>query len=134
MRMAYHNAKLLLQELKLQRMKDKDYVPHILKALQRDLRLPRPPKRIEAFDISNIQGTDPTASLLTCINGQANKNEYRHFKIRSKSTPDDFAMMSEVIERRYSRQLKENLPMHDLIMVDGGKRTSEPVPCVFMVA
>ncbi len=121
MRMAFQNAKLLLQELKLQRMKDKDFIPHSLKALQRDLRLPRPPKRIEAFDISNIQGTDPTASLVTFINGQANKNEYRHFKIRSKSTPDDFAMMSEAIERRYSRQLKENQTLPDLIMVDGGK-------------
>ncbi len=121
MRMAFQNAKLLLQELKLQRMKDKDFIPHSLKALQRDLRLPRPPKRIEAFDISNIQGTDPTASLVTFINGQAKKNEYRHFKIRSKATPDDFAMMSEAIERRYSRQLKENQPLPDLVMVDGGK-------------
>ena len=121
MRMAFHNAKLLLQELKLQRMKEKDFIPHSLKALQRDLRLPRPPKRIEAFDISNIQGTDPTASLVTFINGQAKKNEYRHFKIRSKVTPDDFAMMSEAIERRYSRQLKEKQPLPDLVMVDGGK-------------
>jgi excinuclease ABC subunit C len=121
MRMAFQNAKLLLQELKLQRMKEKDFIPHSLQALQRDLRLTHPPKRIEAFDISNIQGTDATASLVTFINGQANKNEYRHFKIRSKSTPDDFAMMSEVIERRYSRQLKENQAMPDLIMVDGGK-------------
>ncbi|MBC8180414.1 excinuclease ABC subunit C [candidate division KSB1 bacterium] len=121
MRMAFQNAKLLLQELKLQRFKDKDFIPHSLKALQRDLRLSRPPKRIEAFDISNIQGTDPTASLVTFINGQANKNEYRHFKIRTKSTPDDFAMMNEVIERRYSRQLKENQTLPDLIMVDGGK-------------
>ena len=121
MRMAYQNAKLLLQELKLQRMKDKDFIPHSLKALQRDLRLSHPPKRIEAFDISNIQGTDPTASLVTFVNGQAYKNEYRRFKIRSKATPDDFAMMSEVIERRYSRQLKENQPLPDLIMVDGGK-------------
>ena len=121
MRMAFQNAKLLLQELKLQRMKDKNFIPHSLKALQRDLHLPRPPKRIEAFDISNIQGTDPTASLVTFINGQAKKNEYRHFKIRSKATPDDFAMMSEAIERRYSRQLKEKQPLPDLVMVDGGK-------------
>ena len=121
MRMAFHNAKLLLQELKLQRMKEKHFIPHSLKALQRDLRLSQPPKRIEAFDISNIQGTDATASLVTFINGQANKNNYRRFKIRTKSTPDDFAMMSEVIERRYSRQLKENKPLPDLIMVDGGK-------------
>jgi len=121
MRMAYQNAKLLLQELKLQKMKDKDFVPHSLKALQRDLHLLRPPARIEAFDISNIQGTDATASLVTFINGQPYKSEYRRFKIRSKVTPDDFAMMSEAVERRYSRQLKEKQPLPDLILVDGGK-------------
>ena len=121
LKMAYQNAKLLLQELKLQKMKDKDYIPHSVRALQRDLRLATPPLRIEAFDISNIQGTDATASLVTFVNGQPHKNDYRHFRIRSKSTPDDFAMMAEAIERRYSRQLKEKQPLPDLILVDGGK-------------
>ncbi len=121
MKMAYQNAKLLLEELKLQKMKEKDFIPHAVKALQRDLRLEKPPKRIEAFDISNIHGTDATASLVTFINGQPHKNDYRHFKIRSKTTPDDFAMMAEAIERRYSRQLKEKQPLPDLILVDGGK-------------
>ena len=119
--MAQHNAKLLLQELKLQKMKEKDFVPHVLQALQRDLHLPRLPKKIEAFDISNISGTDPVASLVTFINGQAAKSEYRRFKIRGKSTPDDFAMMAEVIERRYSRLLRERKDLPDLILVDGGK-------------
>ena len=121
MRMALQNAKLLLQELKLQRMKDKDYAPHSLKALQRDLHLAELPRRIEAFDISNISGTDAVASMVTFINGQPVKNQYRRFKIRLKSSPDDFAMMSEVIERRYSRLINENQPFPDLIMVDGGK-------------
>jgi len=121
LKMAYQNAKLLLQELKLQKMKEKDYIPHSVKALQRDLRLARPPLRIEAFDISNIQGTDATASLVTFVNGQPYKNDYRRFKIRSKSTPDDFAMMAEAIERRYSRQINEKKPLPDLILVDGGK-------------
>jgi len=121
LKMAYQNAKLLLQELKLQKMKDKDYIPHSVKALQRDLHLKNPPLRIEAFDISNIHGTDATASLVTFVNGQPHKSDYRHFKIRTKSTPDDFAMMAEAIERRYSRQLKENNPLPDLILVDGGK-------------
>jgi len=119
--MAQHNAKLLLRELKLQKMKEKDFVPHALKALKRDLHLPALPKRIEAFDISNISGTDPVASLVTFVNGQPVKSEYRRFKIRSKSTPDDFAMMSEVIERRYSRLLREKKDLPDLILVDGGK-------------
>ncbi|KPL15144.1 MAG: excinuclease ABC subunit C [Bacteroides sp. SM23_62] len=121
LKMAYQNAKLLLEELKLQKMKDKDYIPHAVKALQRDLRLTNPPKRIEAFDISNIHGTDATASLVTFVNGQPYKSEYRRFKIRTKSTPDDFAMMAEAIERRYSRQVKEKNPLPDLILVDGGK-------------
>jgi len=121
LKMATHNAKLLLEELKLQKMKAKDYVPHSVKALQRDLRLPHPPRRIEAFDISNISGTNATASMVAFVDGQAHKNDYRRFKIRSKSTPDDFAMMAEAIERRYSRILKENQPMPDLILVDGGK-------------
>ena len=121
MKMAYQNAKLLLEELKLQKMKEKDFIPHAVKALQRDLRLNTPPKRIEAFDISNIHGTDATASLVTFVNGQPYKSDYRHFKIRTKTTPDDFAMMAEAIERRYTRQLKEQHPLPDLILVDGGK-------------
>lgn len=121
LKMAYHNAKLLLQELKLQKMKDKDFIPHSVKALQRDLRLKNPPLRIEAFDISNIHGIDATASLVTFLNGQPHKSDYRHFKIRTKTTPDDFAMMAEAIERRYTRQLKEKNQLPDLILVDGGK-------------
>ena len=121
LKMATQNAKLLLQELKLQKMKAKDYMPHSVKALQRDLRLPKPPRRIEAFDISNISGTNPTASMVTFVNGQAHKSNYRRFKIRTKATPDDFAMMAEAIERRYSRVLKEKSTLPDLILVDGGK-------------
>lgn len=121
LKMATQNAKLLLDELKLQKMKANDFVPHSVQALQRDLRLKIPPRRIEAFDISNISGTNPTASLVTFINGQPRKGEYRRFKIRVKSTPDDFAMMEEAIRRRYSRVIKEDKEMPDLIMVDGGK-------------
>ena len=119
--MATKNARLLLDELKLQKMKNKDYLPHSVKALQRDLNLKNPPRRIEAFDISNISGTNPTASMVSFLNGQPSKNDYRRFKIRRKSTPDDFAMMSEAFERRYSRVLRENKKLPDLILVDGGK-------------
>ncbi|KAA3617546.1 MAG: excinuclease ABC subunit C [Calditrichaeota bacterium] len=115
------NAGYLLQELKLQRLKAKDYVPHSVTALQRDLRLDKPPKRIECFDISNIQGTDPVASMVCFVDGKPKKSEYRKFNIRIKSTPDDFAMMREAVERRYSRLKKENLDFPDLIIVDGGK-------------
>ena len=121
MRMALQNARLLLQELKLQKLKEEDYIQYSVKALQRDLRLKKPPVRIEAFDISNISGTDAVASMVMFVNGKPHKKEYRHFKIRTKSTPDDFAMMSEVIGRRYSRLINENKPMPDLILIDGGK-------------
>lgn len=119
--MCEKNAKLQLESLRIQKEKSKDYTPHSVKALQRDLRLKKAPRRIEAFDISNIQGTDPVASMVTFVNGQASKKDYRKFKIRSKSTPDDFLMMAEVIKRRYSRVQKEKQEFPDLILIDGGK-------------
>ena len=119
--MCEKNAKYLLEELKLQKMKARDNVPHVVNSLQRDLRLKKPPRRIECFDISNIQGTDPVASMVCFIDGRPKKSEYRKFAIKSKSTPDDFAMMREVVERRYSRILKEKKELPDLIVIDGGK-------------
>lgn len=77
--------------------------------------------RIEAFDNSNIQGTDPVSAMVVFINGKPEKKEYRKYKIRSVQGPDDYETMREVIRRRYERVLKENLPMPDLIVVDGGK-------------
>lgn len=121
MNLGEKNARFLMEELKLQKLKAKNYVPHVVKALQRDLRLDKEPKRIECFDISNIQGTDPVASMVCFVNGKPKKSEYRRFKIQIKDTPDDFAMMREVIRRRYSRLIRENKDMPDLIMVDGGK-------------
>jgi len=119
--MVEKNARFLLEELKLQKMKAQDYVPHSVKALQRDLRLLKEPRRMECFDISNIQGTDPVASMVCFEDGKPKKSEYRRFNIESMDTPDDFAMMREVIRRRYSRLLSEQKPLPDLIIVDGGK-------------
>lgn len=119
--MAQQNAAHLLEELRLQKLKVRNYVAHSVQALQRDLRLKRPPKRIECFDISNIQGTEPVASMVTFVNGKPKKRDYRKFKIRSKQTPDDFAMMAEAVRRRYSGTLAEKLDAPDLILVDGGK-------------
>ena len=115
------NARFLLEELKMQRMKKADYVPHAVNALQRDLHLDKPPRRIECFDISNTQGTDSVASLVVFLDGKPRKSEYRKFKIRSVEGPDDFASMREVIQRRYQRLLDEQGTFPDLIMVDGGK-------------
>lgn len=119
--MCLKNAKYLLEELKLQRLKSKEQTPYVLKALQRDLKLNKIPKRIECFDISNIQGTDPVASMVCFVNAKPKKSEYRKYKIQSKQTPDDFAMMREVVSRRYTRLLKEKKSLPDLIVVDGGK-------------
>lgn len=82
------------------------------------LNLKRFPRRIECFDISNIQGKDAVASMSVSIEGRAAKKEYRKFKIRCKDTPDDFSMMREVIERRYSKLADKDFP--DVILIDGG--------------
>lgn len=115
------NARFLLEELKIQRMKKSDYVPHAVTSLQKDLHLERLPRRIECFDISNTQGTDSVASMVVFVDGKPRKSDYRKFKIRSVEGPDDFASMREVIERRYRRLVDEQGTLPDLIMVDGGK-------------
>ena len=118
------NAQFLLDELKIQKMKSAvtgDFIPHSVKALQRDLRLSKLPRRIECFDISNIQGSDAVASMVTFVDARPVKNDYRRFKIRTVAGPDDFASMKEVFERRYKRLLEEGGTLPDLIVVDGGK-------------
>ncbi|GAF08629.1 excinuclease ABC subunit UvrC [Paenibacillus pini] len=77
--------------------------------------------RIEAFDNSNIQGTNPVSAMVVFIDGKPEKKEYRKYKIRSVQGPDDYDTMREVVRRRYERALKENLELPDLIVVDGGK-------------
>jgi excinuclease ABC subunit C len=121
MEMCKKNARYLLDELKLQKMKAKDFVPHVLRSLQRDLRMSTPPRYIECFDISNIQGSDPVASMVCFIDGRPKKSEYRKYSIKSITSPDDFAMMREVVFRRYSRLLREKRDLPDLIVIDGGK-------------
>lgn len=79
------------------------------------------PHRIEAFDNSNIQGTNPVSAMVCFIDGKPAKNEYRKYKIKTVSGPDDYETMREVVRRRYSRLLKENEALPDLIIVDGGK-------------
>ncbi|WP_456273820.1 excinuclease ABC subunit UvrC [Bacillus sp. AK031] len=79
------------------------------------------PHRIEAFDNSNIQGTDPVSAMIVFLDGKPEKKEYRKYKIKSVKGPDDYDSMREVVRRRYTRVLKEGLPLPDLIVIDGGK-------------
>src|SRR3989344_3114477 len=106
-----------------------DKIQRGLAGLKEILGLPQVPKRIEGFDISNTQGTNPVGSMVVFIDGLPKKSEYRKFKIQGQNTPDDFAMMKEMLARRMSRSgqwavgsdQKNNWPMPDLIVIDGGR-------------
>jgi len=89
-------------------------------ALQDALGLEHPPRRIECFDISHIQGTDKVASMVVWEDGRMKKSDYRKFVIRTVAGNDDFASMREVISRRYGRLKEENAPRPGLVLVDGG--------------
>ena len=89
-------------------------------ALQEALGLPDPPKRIECFDISHIQGSDKVASMVVWEDGRMKKADYRKFIIRSVEGNDDFASMREVVARRYERLQREGVPLPGLVLVDGG--------------
>ncbi len=93
----------------------------ILDTIQKDLQLAESPKRIECFDNSNLQGSNPVAACVVFKNAKPAKKEYRHFNIKAVEGPNDFASMEEVVYRRYKRQLEENNELPQLIVVDGGK-------------
>lgn len=85
------------------------------------------PHRIEAFDNSNIQGVDPVSAMIMFVDGKPARKEYRKYKIKTVEGPNDYDSMREVVRRRYARVLRENLPLPDLIIVDGGKGHIEAV-------
>jgi len=93
----------------------------VLESLQRELGLPKLPRRIEAFDVSNIQGVETVASAVVCKEGLMSPKHYRRFRIKSVKGPDDYASIYEVVHRRYKRQLSESKPLPDLVLIDGGK-------------
>ena len=120
-RMSYQNAKLLLGEWLINRKKRRELVPKMVNQLQEDLQLKAPPRRIEAFDISHLGGTNTVASMVCFVDGKARKSEYRKFKVKTVEGIDDFAAMREVVHRRYLRVKKEQGSLPDLILIDGGK-------------
>ena len=120
-RLSYQNAKLLLGEWLINRKKRRELVPKMVNQLQEDLQLKAPPRRIEAFDISHLGGTNTVASMVCFVDGKARKSEYRKFKIKTVVGIDDFAAMREVVHRRYLRLKKGKGSLPDLILIDGGK-------------
>lgn len=118
-RLALMASKNAFESLKVELAKE-ERSGSLLLSLKEELELEKVPYRIECFDISNIQGTNPVASMVVAMHGKMEKREYRKFKIRIKETPDDFAMMREAVYRRYSRLQKEGSAMPDLVLIDGG--------------
>jgi len=116
--MAQENARATFSEKK----RDEADALEILRRLSARLGLAGLPRRIECYDISNIQGTDPVGSMVVATDGVLDPSEYRHFKIRGDANPNDFGMMLEVLTRRFERAAKaEERRYPDLILVDGGK-------------
>jgi len=115
------NSKLQLRRILSKKKRRKEFVSKMVTALQKDLVLEVPPRRIEGFDNSNIQGEYPVSSMVCFIDGKPRKGEYRKFKIKTVKGIDDFAMIKEVVTRRYKRVIKEKLPLPDLVLIDGGK-------------
>jgi hypothetical protein len=101
--LATQNAVEALQRERTEWMADAARRDEALTDLARELELPRPPERIECYDMSNIQGTSAVGSMVVFIDGKPEPREYRRFRIRSGDTPDDFRMMAEVLRRRFSR-------------------------------
>ena len=121
-KMAQANAKLHLNERTLEKEKaERDRIPHAVKELKEHLNLQRLPRRIECFDNSNLQGSDPVASMVCFVDAKPRKSEYKRFNIKTVVGPDDFASMKEILTRRYSKVMKDGLQIPDLIIVDGGK-------------
>ncbi len=126
LQMVKTNAQYMLDELKLQRLK-REFIPNSITALKRDLRLTRLPRRIECFDISQIQGTDTVASMVVFEDGKPKKSDYRKFKLETilneVGKPDDFASMREVIYRRFK---KLNPSSQNPLQNEEGSKTESP--------
>jgi excinuclease ABC subunit C len=121
MRMATANAIQVLEQRRLKRELRRDTIPNGVLALQRDLQLEKPPRRIEGIDISTLQGEGNVGSLVCMNDGKPRKSEYRIFKIQSVQGIDDYACIREVVLRRFRGLTERGEPLPDLLLVDGGK-------------
>lgn len=124
--LANKNAKNALHEKFALIDRDEDRTIKAVENLGRQMGI-YTPHRIEAFDNSNIQGTNPVSAMIAFVDGKPAKKDYRKYKIKTVQGPDDYESMREVVRRRYQRVLKDGLPMPDLILVDGGKGHIEAV-------
>ncbi|EMS34382.1 Excinuclease ABC subunit C [Mariniradius saccharolyticus AK6] len=115
------NAQYYRTEKLLSAGEVKDKKDRVIKQLQADLSLKEIPRYIECFDNSNIQGTNPVASMVCFLNGKPATKEYRHFHVKTVEGPNDFASMTEIVGRRYRRLLEEEKDLPNLIVIDGGK-------------
>lgn len=118
--LASKNAAIALKEKFYLIERDEERTIKAVENLGKMLGIPTP-HRIEAFDNSNIHGTDPVSAMVVFIDGKPEKKEYRKYKVKTVAGPDDYESMREVVRRRYTRVLKEKLPLPDLIIIDGGK-------------
>ncbi|HEX7628367.1 MAG TPA: helix-hairpin-helix domain-containing protein, partial [Candidatus Methanoperedens sp.] len=118
MDLAMENAEMLLKQEILSKSSGAN---DALTGIKDVLSLPGVPSLIEAFDISNISGTNATGSLVSFENGIPDKKNYRRFKIKTIEGADDYAMIGEVVRRAYSRRKEEGKRMPDLVLIDGGK-------------
>ena len=121
LRMAEHNAEVEWESSEKKRA-GRDARFQVLDELRDALQLDAVPRRIEAFDISHLEGSDAVASLVVFVDGRPEKQSYRHFRLRSlEGKVDDYAAMREVVARRYTRAVNDNRALPDLVLVDGGK-------------
>jgi excinuclease ABC subunit C len=119
--LAEQNARHLLEELKLSSMEADERAGDPVYELGRELGLQRLPRSLVCFDISTTQGTDTVGSCVWFENGRPKRAEYRKFKVKTVEGTDDFASMQEVVRRYFERRTKDEKPLPDLIVIDGGK-------------
>jgi len=121
--LSQRNAKYfrLEKEKQLVLAKPRQHTNRILDTLRKDLQLKELPTRIECFDNSNLQGTNPVAACVVFKNAKPAKKEYRHYHVKTVEGPNDFASMEEIVFRRYKRQVDEKQQLPQLIIIDGGK-------------